>query len=108
MSFTNLFESVLQAIEHAWDRIGLAFSRTFGLLVDGAVGDVGLWDVTIILVTSFIVLCVLSMFREFFELVHIGQEWVLEKVHNLLEGILNLVHGALKRTYQSIRKALKR
>jgi hypothetical protein len=108
MSFTNLFDGVLQAIEHAWGRIGLAFSRTFGLLVDGAVTDVGLWDVTIILVTSFIVLCVLSLFREFFELVHIGQEWVLEKIHNLLEGILNLVHRTLKRTYQSIRNSLKR
>ena len=103
-----MFESVLQAIENAWDRIGLAFSRTFGLLVDGAAADVGLWDVAIILVTSFIVLCVLSLFREFFELVHIGQEWVLEKIHNLLEEILNLFHRALKRTHQSIRNSLKR
>ena len=108
MSISELVDTALLAIENVWDRIGLAFSRSFGQIFDGAITDVGLWDAVIVVATIFVGLCILSMFREFLELVHIGQEWFLEKIHNMLEGILNLVHRGVTKTYQGIRKAFRR
>ena len=108
MDITELFDTAFRAVGHVWDRIGLAFSRTFTLIFDGAIGDVGLWDTVIVVATIFVGLCILSLFREFLELVHIGQEWVLEKIHNMLEGILKLIHRGLTKTYQGIRNVLRR
>ncbi len=91
-----------------FDRIVLVFGRTFNLVIEGAVGDLALWDIGIIVITILVILCVLALFREPLEPIHIGQEWVLEQIHKALEWILDLVHGALKRIQELIRIALKR
>lgn len=108
MSVDNLLDSILSAIGNTFDRIGVAFSRTFNVVVEGSFGDIVLWDVGIIVITSFVVLSLLALFREPLELFHIGQEWLLEKIHNLLEWILNLFTGGLKKIAELIRKAVKR
>jgi hypothetical protein len=108
IDLTELFVPVVQAIGAVWDRIGLAFSRSFTLIFDGAIVDVGLWDAVIVVATIFVGLCILSLFRETLELIHIGQEWVLEKVHNMLEGILDLVHRGMTKVYRGIRNVLRR
>ena len=108
MSFDDLLDRILSAIGDTFDRVGLAFSRTFNVVVEGSFGDIVLWDVGIIVITSFVVLGLLALFREPLELFHIGQEWLLEKIHNLLEWILNLFTRGMKKIAGLIRKALKR
>ncbi len=108
MSFDNLLDSIRSAIGDTFDRIGLAFARTFNHVTEGSFGDVGLWDVGIIVITIVAVLIILALLREPLELFHIGQEWFLEKVHNVLEWILDLVHRGLKKIVELIGKTLKR
>ena len=108
MTVTDMLDSVLEAIGEALDRIGLAFGRTFGSLVDGAFAGLMMWDIGIVLATVFVVLCALLLLREVLDTIHLGAEWLLELVHKIIEGILDGFHGVLKGIVQLIRKGVKR
>lgn len=108
MTITELFDSVIGAIGDAFDRVGLAFGRTFDLVAAGAFADLMLWDVAIVLATVFVGLCILVMLREVLDLIHLGAEWFLEFVHKTVEAILDGFQGGLTRIYRLVRKALKR